>query len=428
MSEMTEQDRVAERTANVGRSYFRVSARSPLFICGVAFAIRLLAMFLIQSSGPAPFSGVWQSGPEIVNIAQSISSHKGFSSPFGVESGPTAWIPPVYPALVAGIFWLFGVRSTGAAVAILAMQALFSALTSIPLFAIADRLFNDDCAVWASCCWALFPYEVVMPGLFVWETFISGLLAVWLCYGSMDTGGERRSKPVFLGLLWGAAALTNTALIALMPVFLVLPHFETKRAFPIRKIAITVVVAVLVVCPWIIRTRYELGAVVPVRSNFGEELWLGNHEGGAGRIDPRLGPAVSPVERERYRSLGEIAYIRQRRADALQFIRENPARFFRLVFYRFRYWWWGAGETAAVFIFYRLLTVLSLGGVVLALVKFGATRLLTLLGAIVIYPLVYYATDVYARYRYPIEPFLMLFAGVGLWQVFRFARKRISRV
>lgn len=427
MSKMTKQDLVAVQASTTERSHFWLSAKSPVFICVVAFAIRILAMFLLQGSGAAPFSKIWESGPEIVNIASSIASHKGFSSPFGVESGPTAWIPPIYPTLLAVIFNLFGVRSTAAAIAVLMMQALFSAITCIPLFAIARRVFNEDCAAWASWGWALFPYEVVMPELFVWETFLSGLLAVWLCYGSRNEGGLQ-GKPVWLGLLWGVAALTNTALMALMPVFLFLPHFEVRGALPRRKMAITVVVAVLVVCPWIIRTRYVLGALVPVRSNFGEELWLGNHEGGSGRIDPRLGPAVSPVERERYRRLGEISYVRQRRDESLQFIGENPARFFRLTFYRVRYFWFAAGESASIFVFYRLLTVLSLGGVVLALATLGATRLLTLLGTIVIYPLVYYATDVYARYRYPIEPFLMLFAGFGVWQTVAFARRKIFRV
>jgi hypothetical protein len=395
-------------------------------ICIVAFLVRILAMCLIQSSRPASFSGVWESGPEIINIASAISRHRGFSSPFGVESGPTAWIPPIYPTLLAGIFVLFGPRSTGAAVAVLAMQALFSAITCIPLYAIAKRVFNKDGAVWATWCWALFPYEVVMPGLFVWETFISGLLAVWLCHASADEGWRPQRKAVYLGVVWGAAALTNTALVALMPVFLILPHLETKAAFPRKHIATTVLVAALVVCPWIIRTWYVVGAIVPVRSNFGEELWLGNHEGGSGRIDPRLGPAASPVERERYRRVGEVTYLRQRRAEAVRFIRESPARFCRLILYRFRYWWFASGESAPIFVFYRLLTVLSLGGILVALIKLGATRLLTLLGAILIYPLVYYATDVYARYRYPIEPFLMLFAGFGLWQIVAFARKKMD--
>jgi len=50
-----------------------------------------------------------------------------------------------------------------------------------------------------------------------------------------------------------------------------------------------------------------------------------------------------------------------------------------------------------------------------------------LFGAVVVYPLVYYLTDVYARYRYPIEPFLMVFAGYALSRAFEFRRSKMVR-
>jgi hypothetical protein len=52
---------------------------------------------------------------------------------------------------------------------------------------------------------------------------------------------------------------------------------------------------------------------------------------------------------------------------------------------------------------------------------------LPLFGAAVVYPLVYYLTDVYARYRYPIEPFLMVFAGYAMSRAFEFRRSKMAR-
>jgi len=117
----------------------------------------------------------------MVNIASSIATLRGFSSPFGIESGPTAWIPPVYPYFVAAVYMLLGLRSNLAAMAILSTQALFSALTCIPLYAIAKRAFDEDCAVFASWGWALFPYAILLPVLFVWETSLSAFLLTLLC-------------------------------------------------------------------------------------------------------------------------------------------------------------------------------------------------------------------------------------------------------
>src|SRR5580698_9441221 len=36
------------------------------------------------------------------NVAYSLASGAGFSDPFGVDSGPTAWVPPGIPVAYAG--------------------------------------------------------------------------------------------------------------------------------------------------------------------------------------------------------------------------------------------------------------------------------------------------------------------------------------
>lgn len=402
----------------------KLSMRSPWFICICAFLLRVLAIGMVQGA-PGKLVHIWESGPEIVNIAAAISSHRGFSSPFGIETGPTAWIPPVYPGLLAGIFLIFGQQSVLAAATILIVQAILSSLTCVPLYAIAKRTFDERSAVWSAWAWALFPYEVVLPGLFVWETCLSGFLAVSLCYLSTSEYADERWGGIWVGVLWGIAALTNAALLSLMPVFLFVGYRE--RRMRCKGVATVVLVAVVVICPWTVRNWAVFRTLVPLRSNFGEELWKGNHPGGLGRIEFGIGPADNVAQRERYQQLGEIAYVRQRRWEALQFVRQSPIRYARLVLYRVEYWWFAQGEGAPIFIFYRLLSVLSLTGMALAWRRWKVAGTLPLFGAVVVYPLVYYLTDVYARYRYPIEPFLMVFVGYALSRVFEFRRSRMAR-
>src|SRR5579863_1591223 len=262
------------------------SINSPVFICVVALLLRVMAIALIQKGR---LSHIWESGPEIVNIATEISRHGGFSSPFGIATGPTAWIPPIYPGMIAAIFVVMGERSNLAAATILVIQAAFSAITCIPVYAIGRRIFDQRSAVWAAWAWALFPYEIVMPGLFVWETFLSGFLAVLLCYLSMSERSDEASMSVGVGMLWGIAALTNTALLSLVPVFLFARYQLRQVSFERRRIATLIFVAILTVCPWTIRNWVVFRTIVPIRSNFGEELWKGNHEGGAGRIEFGIG-------------------------------------------------------------------------------------------------------------------------------------------
>ena len=77
---------------------------------------------------------------------------KGFSNPFNEATGPTAWEPPLYPFLIAGVFKLFGVYTHASALVLLGLNSLFSALTCVPIFLIAKRCFSDKLAIWTDGC------------------------------------------------------------------------------------------------------------------------------------------------------------------------------------------------------------------------------------------------------------------------------------
>src|SRR4029077_17906992 len=71
-----------------------------------AFALRM-AYF---GRGLAPFPGSSPYGGETGAVAAAIASGRGFSSPLPkIKTGPTAWLTPVYPYLLAGIFKVFGI-------------------------------------------------------------------------------------------------------------------------------------------------------------------------------------------------------------------------------------------------------------------------------------------------------------------------------
>jgi hypothetical protein len=44
-------------------------------------------------------------GHEYFHIARALAAGKGFADPFGDPTGPTAWMPPVLPALLAVLLW-----------------------------------------------------------------------------------------------------------------------------------------------------------------------------------------------------------------------------------------------------------------------------------------------------------------------------------
>lgn len=395
-----------------------------VIIVAIAFAARLIAMIMVQSWPLSAGSNIWKSGPEIVNIAQAIASRQGFSSPFGVPTGPTAWIPPVYPYIVAGMFLVLGIKSNVSAITILTMQSLFSALTCLPIYAIGKRALGEQVGRWAAWSWALFPYTVLIPVLFIWETALSALLVSILCYCCMQLDDLGTFSKIGVGMLWGLAAVTNTALICLLPVFLCWRFLSGRPHRQYLGTCLTVLCfCLLTISPWLWRNWQTLHTFVPIRSNFGEEFWLGNHEGGSGRIVSGLNPLESSRERERYRAVGEIAYVASQQRDALRFVRAHTANFYQFCWYRIQYWWFAKGESAPVFGLYVLLSLTSLGGMALGFLEKNKQAIMLSI-AILVYPLVYYLTDVYARYRHPIEPLMVLLSAFLANKILDVRRRR----
>jgi len=84
-----------------------------LLVCGfiLRFGFVLTKKTYVYIPGNAiPF------GPEVCSIASHIVRGQGFSSPFHQDTGPTAWVAPVYPYLVALVFRLFGIYSVASAI------------------------------------------------------------------------------------------------------------------------------------------------------------------------------------------------------------------------------------------------------------------------------------------------------------------------
>src|SRR6516225_4821286 len=119
---------------------------------------------------PAMFS------QETGSIAKSLATGKGFSSPFGKDTGPTAWLTPVYPLLVAGVFRVFGIFTRASFFAVVFLNALFSSGVCVAIFHAAKRIAGLGVASGAAWLWAIFPSAVMMPFEWVWDTSLSALL------------------------------------------------------------------------------------------------------------------------------------------------------------------------------------------------------------------------------------------------------------
>src|SRR5687768_12233059 len=101
---------------------------SPAWIAATAFAIRVVWVILGHSyrfkTTDNNFGFEWEMG----RIAASLASGHGFSNQFGPPTGPTAWEPPLYPYLAAGVFSILGIYSKLSAFVLLTINSAFSAV------------------------------------------------------------------------------------------------------------------------------------------------------------------------------------------------------------------------------------------------------------------------------------------------------------
>ncbi len=186
-------------------------ARTSLFwMVVIAFALRLAFILIAHTYKFKPDQNDFSFGYEMGRIGRAIATGQGFANPFDGQTGPTAWEPPLYPYLIAGVFKLTGVYTSASALILLTLNSFFSALTCIPIFLIARRCFSERVAVWTAWAWALLPTVMYWSTRWVWETSLAALLLALIFWLTLKLEELEGLQPwIAFGLLWGLAALTS---------------------------------------------------------------------------------------------------------------------------------------------------------------------------------------------------------------------------
>ena len=352
-------------------------------------------------------------GWEMGRIGAAIASGHGFSNAFGAPTGPTAWEPPLYPYLTAGVFHFFGIYSRASAFVLLTINSICSALSCIPIFLIARRIFSEKVAVGAAWTWALLPYVMFWCTRLVWETSFSALLLAvifWLALTMEDRDGI---KPwLQFGLLWGIAALDSTVLIGFLPASGLWAWYRRAKRGKASFAGIVVASLVFIACvtPWTVRNYQTFGKFIFIRDNFGAELRLGNGPGADGTWMQYLHPTQDLYAMRQYTAMGDLAYIENRKQQAVAYIKADYGRFAVLCLKRFIYFWAGPPRLAKVWWIAQVKNSLFLASSVLMFWGLGRALRRRKAGAwllfwlILLYPAIYYVVYPYQRYRHPIEP------------------------
>jgi 4-amino-4-deoxy-L-arabinose transferase-like glycosyltransferase len=369
--------------------------------------------------------------------ARSIATGEGYGFSF---DRPTAFRPPAYPFLLAGVYDVFGVERADAdtrlPVARIA-QAFVGTLAVALIGLLALQLWGRRESLAALALGAVYLPLILIGGAVMSEPLFVVLMLAALA-AAIQARRVRRAWPwvVLAGLLGGLSTLTRAnGAILLLPlawaVWTVRPRWSPRAlAAPVA----LVLIAIVTVAPWTIRNQVELDAFVPVSTQLGSALaGTYNSEAQHDRENPASWRHLSRVDEyahlyDQVGSIPEPTLERELRHAALQYIADHPGYLGTVAFWTTRRlldlggidWAEHTASTVSV----------EKGWADAGIVCFWVFGLLALAGAFTArarrtpwfvwaVPVLMYLSVVLLvvetpRYRSPIDPFIVLLAALAL--------------
>jgi 4-amino-4-deoxy-L-arabinose transferase-like glycosyltransferase len=235
------------------------------------------------------------------------------------------------------------------------------------------------------------------------------------------SGQRKRLGSLLLGVASGIAFHIQPALLPVVVGWVAFEFWWSANRGKWLHSALVTLGIVLACLPWGWRNHQTFDAVFFIRSNFGLELRMGNHDGAAASMDAmdrqqeHLHPRTHEAEARKLQAMGEVEYMREVGREAVEWIQSNPGTFVRLTVSRMAHWWLGPLYYPPGFLLVTALTLLALAGGWLAFPTLAIPQRAGLLIPLLAYPLVYYLVAYMPRYRQPIDWLFLLLAGAAIW-------------
>ena len=310
-------------------------------IAGI-FAVLLIAM---SFAGIAEANRLWpfqsklisedtcsgQLGAEYDTIAKSIRLGRGFSDPFQEPSGATAWMPPLLPLMLAGLYAIFNdnrdivrdifVASQGPIVFMVGVTVLRSSRisrvnliapvcfflgTSADFYELFQRTHDTQ------------PITVCLTLLLI------GIVSLW----EPPTSSWKSAAWGLLGGIFALLSPITGFAWAAMTTFRWLPKFRELSFRSLKPLATAALVSMVTVSPWVIRNYYHFGKFIPIKSNAVYEIWQSQVLDDDGVLDKESAfqhPWGSRSDqRIEYLAVGETEFLQKRWPPVFESIQRDP--------------------------------------------------------------------------------------------------------
>jgi len=348
-----------------------------------------------------------------LNIATSLNEGEGFR----LNGELTARRPPLYPAWIA-----FFLRFSSFPLGVQMGDALLGALSCVFLYGIGKELFNRKVGLISAGILAVDYISIRQIVSVMSETlFVAFLLLSFYC---LTIARKRKSDIGFFGagFFGGLSLLTREVLILYFPILAVWIYFQRDNVWKGRVLQTVFFLAGLMLSagPWVVRNSFLYHHFVPITTTAGHTFYIANNPkttggstGGAWEWDR---DSYLPRDSGMKLFAPETDYGLFKKG--MDFICRNPWLSIRLSIRKILNTWrpyqtdssrssrWITGGQ------YILIVILAFWGIIKTLDKWPKL--------IPFYLLLLYVFSLHAiliaeiRYRYPVMPFMMLFAALGL--------------
>jgi len=362
----------------------------------------------------------------------------------------TYWMGPLYPHLLAVVYFVFGVGSKAAFALQLAASLLnIWLLRRFTLRLLAGQSRAREAALLAAALFAFYAAPVFYAGNLLMATLVTTL---FLLMGLLLVRAANRANPrtwFMLGLLTGLTGLARGNVLLLLPLMPILlwqasPHITTSR---LKIIAALAMGAALMIAPVTLRNFIIADDFVVLTSNGGVNLLIGQQVAHKGMFTPLTTEAEAEfdpsqeatLERELGRDLKGSEVSRILMGQAWDTFKSNASAM-PLHYARKAYRFWSGYELPQIISYdyyhraFKSLWILPLPFVLLSALGLTGCWLLPsrarwimliLIGGYFLSLLPFFPTS---RYRQPVAPLLAVGAAHWLLLVWRERQGRTTRV
>jgi 4-amino-4-deoxy-L-arabinose transferase-like glycosyltransferase len=416
-------------------SLFRDEKKALLVLLGFALVLRLLLVSILD-----PHKYYFSDTRHYDKAARSLIAGDGFGEKYSRA--------PLYALVMAAVYGIFGASF----LAMRLVEAVAGTLLCLLIYRLARLNSPLHVAQLALILAAVFPHFLVLVGLLYPTNIFTLFLALAVYFILMEWRVHKKRHLVFSGVFAGLAALTVPSIFFVVPFwvlwfFLFDPRHIKRNMLRALAFLFPFVVTLL---PWTIRNYQLYGRLTLVQPLPHTVLPnLENEQAQQKEVDSGFRSTVE------YRQQHPLGSSKDTILNTVIHYAANPLGTARHVLSELRHFWalypdrldtrdpayrdkihryddrmfaggdslWLVVKTASILIMLPLF-VFALVGLLRAkpFSPYTSLLFLTIFGMSIGYSLIYAEV----RYRIPVEPFVLIFAAVGLQSVFSLFKKKMA--